>query len=251
MYITRRTAVSHVGLWCGDVIMLSNGRCLVVFVSCQHATWRHHRRQQVLLPSTTRQWRVWVLPNQSLSLKTTSRAETNSAHIKAINSIPLRCNNCNVWLFVLLSRPVDRGEGNRVSYPGPRGVWEALASLKNIKYTRKRYFKKIQKFSAQRNPAIVFPQAPLWLSTGLLLSVYRLDKKVAPAFSVLSFFSCYMCYICIFTNWLQTTDDALGICAQQAAYCRCSRSDKDIYRHINTTRQHVFVCAYSQVQVKI
>jgi len=65
-------------------------------------------------------------------------------------------------------RPVERGEGNGVSYPGLRDVWGPPPSLRNIKYTRMRRFKKKNlKISPQRGPARMFPRVLLWLSTGL------------------------------------------------------------------------------------
>jgi len=58
-----------------------------------------------------------------------------------------------------------------VSYTGPRDVWGAPL-LKDTKYTPECAIlnrKKIQTFLPNRGPVIMFPLAPLWLSTCLVL----------------------------------------------------------------------------------
>jgi len=72
---------------------------------------------------------------------------------------------------------LSRGWGRWVSYPGPRNVWEAPPSARNLKSTPECTIlkRKIQKFSPQMGlvkmfggPArILGTRVPLWLLTGL------------------------------------------------------------------------------------
>jgi len=72
------------------------------------------------------------------------------------------------------------GAVGSVSYPTPRDVWGLPPSLRSIKYTRVRHFKrKIQKGSPQRGPARMFPRAPLWLSTDLGITCRMGSHSVA------------------------------------------------------------------------
>jgi len=52
----------------------------------------------------------------------------------------------------LLSKPVEREIKVGVSYPGPRDVWGDPPSLKNLKYTRMRHFKKKSKIFNPEGP---------------------------------------------------------------------------------------------------
>ena len=116
-------------------------------------------------------------------------AKTTVSRLKATHrvlcySLPVLSRTKSEEQYCILARPVERVGVEGVSYPGPRDVWGALPSARNIKYTRMYHFeKKNQKFSPQRDPVKMFggpvrmfPRAPLWLSTGLILGEFLADR---------------------------------------------------------------------------
>jgi len=73
--------------------------------------------------------------------------------------------------WIRLSREWGRG----VSYPGPREIWEALPSPRNIKCTRMHHFEKNSKIFSAEDPTKRLGDhknvstGPVWLSTDLNL----------------------------------------------------------------------------------